>query len=63
MAVLNLVPGPQRIEVDWAQVPVPPGQAPTELAAMGVTVQSTPSGLTLDLPGYGYAWLQWQTAE
>jgi maltose alpha-D-glucosyltransferase/alpha-amylase len=62
VAVHNLAPDPQRIQVDWAAVPVSKGQAPTELAASGLTLHSAAGALTVELQGYGYAWLQWQSS-
>jgi maltose alpha-D-glucosyltransferase/alpha-amylase len=62
LAVHNLAPGPQRIEIDWRDVPAPRGQAHILLAASGLTLQPAPTTLAMDLEGYGYAWLRWETA-
>ena len=59
LAVHNLAPEAQQISLDWADVPAPRRQAHTELAAVGLTLQPSPAGLTLALAGYGYAWLRW----
>ncbi len=59
VALHNLAPNTQRIEVDWAGLPAPRDQPPEPLAAVGFTFHSTPAALTLELQGYGFGWLRW----
>jgi maltose alpha-D-glucosyltransferase/alpha-amylase len=63
VAVHNLAPKPQRIEIDWADVPVPKGHAYNELAAAGLRLDPAPDRLALQLEEFGYAWLLWQVAS
>ena len=59
LAVHNLAPEAQQIALGWADIPAPRGQAPAGLTAEVLTLHTTAAGLTLDLAGYGYAWLAW----
>jgi maltose alpha-D-glucosyltransferase/alpha-amylase len=61
LAVHNLASDPRRVEIDWRDVPAPRGQAYTQLAAAGLAPQPALASLTLELDGYGYAWLRWET--
>ena len=62
VAVCNLGPQLQPIEVGWAEIPVPRGLAPQELAASGLTLQPATGALALSLEGWGYGWFHWQAS-
>ena len=60
VALHNLAPQPQPITIDWSAIGVQPGRPYTTLAAAGLTVHLADKLLSLEVSGYGYAWLRWE---